>query len=46
MSEQTAIEQLWWRYLYQRSLGQLLEGTVTLLLAAKLHELRVHGSFW
>ncbi|MGL5922215.1 type I restriction endonuclease [Chroococcidiopsis sp.] len=36
MLEQTAIDQLWRRYLYQRSLGQLLEGTVTLLLASPL----------
>ena len=36
MPEQTAINQLWQRYLYQRSLGQLLEGTVTLLLASPL----------
>ena len=34
--EQTAIDQLRRRYLYQRSLGQLLEGTVTLLLASPL----------
>ncbi|OWY63349.1 type I restriction endonuclease subunit R [cyanobacterium TDX16] len=34
--EQAAIDQLWRRYLYQRSLGQLLEGTVTLLLASPL----------
>lgn len=36
MLEQTAIDQLWQRYLYQRSEGQLLEGTVTLLLASPL----------
>lgn len=36
MPEQTAIDQLWQRYLYQRSQGQLLEGTVTLLLASPL----------
>ena len=35
-SEQTAIEQLRRRYLYQRSQGQLFEGTVTLLLASPL----------
>lgn len=34
--EQTAIDQLRRRYLYQRSQGQLLEGTVTLLLASPL----------
>ncbi len=35
-TEQTALEQLRRRYLYQRSEGQLLEGTVTLLLASPL----------
>lgn len=35
-SEKTALEQLRRRYLYQRSAGQLLEGTVTLLLASPL----------
>ncbi len=34
--EQTALEELRRRYLYQRSEGQLLEGTVTLLLASPL----------
>ncbi len=36
MTEQTALDQLRRRYLYQRSEGQLLEGTVTLLLASPL----------
>lgn len=34
--EQTALDELRRRYLYQRSVGQLLEGTVTLLLASPL----------
>lgn len=34
--EQTALDELRQRYLYQRSEGQLLEGTVTLLLASPL----------
>ncbi len=34
--EQTALDELRRRYLYQRSEGQLLEGTVTLLLASPL----------
>lgn len=34
--EQTALDDLRRRYLYQRSVGQLLEGTVTLLLASPL----------
>lgn len=34
--EQTALDELRQRYLYQRSAGQLLEGTVTLLLASPL----------
>lgn len=34
--EQTAMNQLRRRYLYQRSEGQLLEGTVTLVLASSL----------
>lgn len=34
--EQTALDELRQRYLYQRSVGQLLEGTVTLLLASPL----------
>ncbi len=36
LSEQTAVNELRRRYLYQRSEGQLLEGTVTLLLASPL----------
>jgi hypothetical protein len=36
MPEQTALDELRRRYLYQRSEGQLLEGTVTLLLASPL----------
>lgn len=36
MAEQTALDELQRRYLYQRSEGQLLEGTVTLLLASPL----------
>lgn len=36
MPEQTALDQIRQRYLYQRSAGQLLEGTVTLLLASPL----------
>ena len=36
MVEQTALEEMRRRYLYQRSEGQLLEGTVTLLLASPL----------
>ena len=36
MTEQTALDELRRRYLYQRSEGQLLEGTVTLLLASPL----------
>ena len=35
-AEQMALDQLRQRYLYQRSEGQLLEGTVTLLLASPL----------
>lgn len=35
-TEQMALDQLRQRYLYQRSEGQLLEGTVTLLLASPL----------
>lgn len=35
-AEQAALDQLRRRYLYQRSEGQLLEGTVTLLLASPL----------
>lgn len=35
-TEQTALEQLRRRYLYQRSEGQLLEGTVALLLVSPL----------
>ena len=35
-AEQSALDQLRQRYLYQRSEGQLLEGTVTLLLASPL----------
>jgi hypothetical protein len=35
-TEQVALDQLRWRYLYQRSIGQLLEGTVTLLLTSPL----------
>ncbi len=35
-TEQMALDQLRRRYLYQRSEGQLLEGTVTLLLASPL----------
>jgi hypothetical protein len=35
-TEQTALDELRRRYIYQRSLGQLLEGTVTLLLASPL----------
>ena len=35
-SEQKALDELRQRYLYQRSEGQLLEGTVTLLLASPL----------
>lgn len=35
-TEQTALDELRRRYLYQRSTGQLLEGTVTLLLASPL----------
>lgn len=35
-TEQTALDELRRRYLYQRSVGQLLEGTVTLLLASPL----------
>jgi hypothetical protein len=34
--EQTALDELRQRYLYQRSEGQLLEGTVTLLMASPL----------
>jgi hypothetical protein len=34
--EQTALDELQRRYVYQRSEGQLLEGTVTLLLASPL----------
>lgn len=34
--EQTALDEVRQRYLYQRSEGQLLEGTVTLLLASPL----------
>ena len=36
MAEQVALDQLRQRYLYQRSEGQLLEGTVTLLMASPL----------
>lgn len=36
MPEQVAVDELRRRYLYQRSQGQLLEGTVTLLLASPL----------
>jgi len=36
IGEQRAVEELRRRYLYQRSEGQLLEGTVTLLLASPL----------
>ena len=36
MAEETALEEMRRRYLYQRSEGQLLEGTVTLLLASPL----------
>lgn len=36
MPEQRALDELRRRYLYQRSEGQLLEGTVTLLLASPL----------
>jgi hypothetical protein len=36
ISERTALDELRGRYLYQRSEGQLLEGTVTLLLASPL----------
>ena len=36
MTEQRALDELRRRYLYQRSEGQLLEGTVTLLLASPL----------
>jgi hypothetical protein len=35
-TEQTALDDLLRRYVYQRSEGQLLEGTVTLLLASPL----------
>ncbi|WP_088892976.1 type I restriction endonuclease subunit R [Leptolyngbya ohadii] len=35
-TEQTALDELRRRYLYQRSLGQLLEGTVMLLLVSPL----------
>jgi len=35
-TEKTALDQVQRRYLYQRSEGQLLEGTVTLLLASPL----------
>ncbi len=36
ISEQVALDELRQRYLYQRSEGQLLEGTVTLLMASPL----------
>ena len=36
MAEKTALDEMRRRYLYQRSEGQLLEGTVTLLLASPL----------
>lgn len=36
ITEQTGLDELRRRYLYQRSEGQLLEGTVTLLLASPL----------
>ncbi|WP_017324098.1 type I restriction endonuclease [Synechococcus sp. PCC 7336] len=36
IAEQVALDELRRRYLYQRSAGQLLEGTVTLLLASPL----------
>lgn len=36
VSEQAAVDELRRRYLYQRSAGQLSEGTVTLLLASPL----------
>ncbi len=36
VTEQAALDDLRRRYLYQRSVGQLLEGTVTLLLASPL----------
>lgn len=36
VQEQTALDELRRRYLYQRSEGQLLEGTVTLLMASPL----------
>lgn len=35
-TEQTALDELRRRYIYQRSVEQLLEGTVTLLLASPL----------
>jgi hypothetical protein len=35
-SEKTALDQLRRRYLYQRTEGHLLEGTVTLLMASPL----------
>lgn len=35
-TEQVALDELRQRYLYQRSEGQLLEGTVTLLMASSL----------
>lgn len=41
--EQAGLDELRWRYLYQRSEGQLLEGTVTLLLASPLLAESVHG---
>ncbi len=35
-ADRNALDELWRRYLYQRSQGQLLEGTVMLLLASPL----------